>query len=275
MPRPPKELTPHRSTRHLFGADMRRAREREDMTQEELGAVILQSRSTVGRLEAAEAVIPPDVPAKLDEYFGTDDHFQRLYAVARHEQHPDRYRRRMDLEARAVAIDEFAGHYVPGLLQTEEYASAVIAPGHPGRPDDVRDLVLARLGRQEDRKSGQGAFLGVILDEGVLRRPIGTPDAMRRQLAELAELVDTPRSLIQVAPYRLGTHALLGGSLTLLTLDTGESVAYEESITTGTLIEDPDMIAQHRRAYDRLRALALGPEESAALIRSAMEDLPT
>jgi hypothetical protein len=106
-----------------------------------------------------------------------------------------------------------------------------------------------------------------------VRRPVGGPVVMRAQLARLAELVDTPTSVIQVLPYEHGEHALLGGGLDLLTLDDGTAVAYEESITTGQLIEDRERVMRRSRSYDLLRAYALSPTQTAAFIHSVMEAL--
>ncbi|WP_327235813.1 helix-turn-helix transcriptional regulator [Streptomyces sp. NBC_01317] len=272
----PRELTPDRSVRHLFGSEMRRLREQAGMSLEDLAAVIRYSRSSLHRYETAQAMIAPDLAAKLDAAFGTDGLFAKLYALARNEVHPDKYRRRMELEARAVTIEEYSGHTVPGLVQTEAYARELLRQGNPeSTPADIGEKVAARMGRQSLLQGAARPYLSVILDEGVLRRTIGAPEVMRAQLEALLPLVDSPVGIIQVLPFRHRAHALLGGSLTLLTLDNGTSVAYEESITTGQLLEDAASVARHRRAYDVMRANALSPRETGALIASPMEALST
>lgn len=246
------------------------------MSLEKLAGELKSSKSVLARIEAAEAVIPPDLPAQLDRVFDADDLFAVLYELAKTEIHPDRYRRRMALEARALVIDEYAGHTVPGLVQTEDYARALLRIGNPKATlDKIEEMVAARLGRQGLLQADPAPDMSMILDEAVLRRPIGGPVVMRAQLAVLLALVDTPTSVIQVLPYQHGEHALLGGTLTLMTLDDGSAVAYEECIASGTLFEDPASVGSRRRAYDLLRAYALTPQTTAALIRDVMEALPT
>ncbi|MFD8383198.1 helix-turn-helix domain-containing protein [Streptomyces sp. NPDC059679] len=269
-----RELTPERSARHLFGAELRRHRELAGMSLEQLADVVNSSRSHLSRIELAEYMIPPELPAQLDAAFGTDGIFVKLYALARHEVHPDKYRRLMELEARARAIAHYAGQLVPGLLQTKDYARALFRVSNPdATAEEIEEKVAARMGRQALLRTTPAPHLSVILDEACVRRPIGGPVVMRAQLARLAELVDTPNSVIQVLPYERGEHALMGGALDLLTLDDGTAVAYEEGITTGQLIEDKERVVRRMRSYDLLRAYALSPTQTAAFILSVMEAL--
>ncbi|MGK5628502.1 helix-turn-helix domain-containing protein [Streptomyces sp. URMC 123] len=270
-----RELTPDRSARHLFGAEMRRLRNDAGMSLAGLADIVGYSKQHMANIETAERMIPPDLPAALDAAFCTDGHFGRLFGLARREVHPDKYRRRMDLEAQARVIDEYAGHLVPGLLQTEDYARALFTIGNPGAtPEAIEARVAARLLRQEWLRAEPPPYHSVILDEAVIRRPMGGPAVMRAQLSRLVELVDTPRTMVQVLPFAHGGHALLGGTLTLMTLDDDSVVAYEESIDTGQLVEDSQSVAVRRRSYDLLRAYALSPTETAVFIRTAMEALP-
>lgn len=270
----PRELHPDRSARDLCGSEVRRYRNNAGMSLEALSGVVMYSRAHLSRIETAEAIPPPDLSEKLDACFGTDGHFGRLYGVARHEVHTDKYKRRMELEARARCIEEYSGHVVPGLVQTEEYARAVFRVANPELgADDIEDKVSARMSRQQILKSAAPPYLSVILDEAVIRRPIGGPEVMHAQLAKLLPLADTPHNVVQVLPFAPGEHGLMGGSLTLLTSD-DTPVAYEEGMTTGHLIETTEGVRKRRRAYDLLRAYALSPRDTAAVIRSAMEALP-
>ncbi|WKK26695.1 helix-turn-helix transcriptional regulator [Streptomyces olivoreticuli] len=276
MPARPRTLTPDRSARHLFGAKMRAHRDRaESMSLEDLSDVVKVSKSHLSRIEIGEAMPPPELPAVLDGTFGTDGIFEELYRLACREIHPDQFRRRMELEARARVIAEYAGQIVPGLTQTEDYARALFKTYDPrATPEDIEELVAARMSRQALLKSDPVSDHSVIVDEAVLRRSFGGPAVMRAQLNRLIDLTLTPTSVVQVLPFEHGGHALMGGSLALLTLDDGTQVAWEEGISTGTLIEDLSGVAARQRAYDLLRACALSPSDSAAFIRSAMEALP-
>jgi transcriptional regulator with XRE-family HTH domain len=272
----PRELTPDRSARHLFGAKMRTYGERADTSLEGLADIVNVSRSHLARIETAEAMPPPSLPARLDAAFGTDGIFEELYRLASREIHPDQFRRHMELEARSRLIEEYSPQVVPGLAQTEDYARAhFVTAGPKARRDEIEELVTARKTRQALLCGDRPKDYSMILDEAVLRRSWGGPAVMRAQLARLNELAHTPTTVVQVLPFEQGGHALAGGTLRLLTLDNGARVAYEESISTGTLLEDFEVVAERQRAYDLLRACALSPSDSAALIRSAMEALPT
>ncbi|KUN97565.1 helix-turn-helix domain-containing protein [Streptomyces caeruleatus] len=272
----PRELTPDRSARHLFGAKMRAFRERAGMSLEGLSDVVNISRSHLSRIETAEVMPPPSLPGTLDAAFGTDGIFEELYKLASRESHPDQFRRRMELEARARIIDEFSCQLVTGLMQTKDYAHALFQTYDPRRrPEKNEELWQARLSRQALLRADPAPDLSVILDEAVLRRSYGGPAVMRDQLAHLLDLTLTPTSTLQVLPFEHGGHALAGGSLALFTLEDGTQVAWDEGFSDGTLLEDPETVRHRRRAYDLLRASALSPRDSAAFIRSVMEELPT
>ncbi|AKH83612.1 DNA-binding protein [Streptomyces sp. CNQ-509] len=276
MPARPRELTPDRSARHLFGAKMRAHRMRAGMSLEALNDVVNISRSHLARIETAEAMPPPDLPPRLDAAFGTDGIFQELYRLAAKEIHPDQFKRRMELEARAQAIGEYGGQIVPGILQTEGYARAQFRQANPWASEDsIEELVTARMSRQSVLTSDTLMDYSAVLDEAALRRGFGGPEVMRTQLAHLAELTLTQKTMVQVVPFGLGGHALAGGTLTLMTSADGARVAYEESITTGTLMEEKESVVERQRVYDLLRASALSPDDSATFFRSVMEVLPT
>ncbi|MBY8885764.1 helix-turn-helix transcriptional regulator [Streptomyces sp. PTM05] len=276
MAQRPRELTPFVSARHLFGAELRRHREQAGLSLERLAAIVKYSRSHLSRIEIAEVMPPPDLAELLDAAFGTDGIFGKVYELAKREVHPDQYRRLMELEARAREIEEYGGQLVPGLVQTEDYARALFRVSNPAAsPEAIEEKVAARMSRQALLRAEPPPHLSVILDEAAVRRPVGGPQVMRTQLAALIEIVDTPTSVVQVLPFDHGEHALAGGSLKLVTLEDRTAVAYEESIGTGTLIEDSDTVSAHRRVYDLLRAYALSPSRTATFIGSVMEALPS
>ncbi|MBO8184719.1 MULTISPECIES: helix-turn-helix domain-containing protein [Streptomyces] len=276
MPARPRELTPDRGARHLFGAKMRTHRERAGMSLEGLSDVVNISRSHLSRIETAEVMPPPSLPPMLDAAFGTDGIFEELFLLASKEIHPDQFQRRMELEARAQVLDEYSGQIVPGLIQTADYARAQFKEANPWQSQDrIEELVAARLSRQRLLRSDTLLDYSAVIDEAAIRRSFGDPAIMRAQLARVAELTLTRTTVVQVLPFEQGGHALVGGTLALMTLDNGERVAYEEGISTGTLMENLDSVIERQRAYNRVRARALSPEDSAAFVRSVMEALPT
>jgi len=268
----PQQLPPYHSARHYFGAEQRRHREAARLSLVQLADILSSSKSTLARVETAELMPPPDLPAQLDVAFGTDKHFHGLYELAKREAHPDQYRRFMDFEAGAKVIENFEPQVIPGLLQTREYADAQLSLQEELPREKVEELINARMSRQDRLRLDQPPLYWAILDEAALRRPFGGTECMHKQLAQLLEQVDTPDSKVQVMPFSAGPYYLIGGALTLLTLPNGSTVAYEESIEVSHLYEDRESAKKWRRHYDVLRANALSPAASAELIRQVMED---
>jgi transcriptional regulator with XRE-family HTH domain len=259
----------------MFGAKLREYRGRNDMSLDGLSGIVNVSKTHLSRIENAEYMIPPGLPEKLDAAFGTEAIFTDLYSLAKKEIHPDKFRRRMNLEARATVIKEYSPQVVPGLLQVESYARAQFAMFDPRASAEVVDeLVTGRITRQGMLLGDPRPDYAAILDEAVLRRAFGGPSVMREQLQRLLELTLTPSTFIQVLPFEHGGHALVGGSLSLWSLDDGTQVAYEEAISTGTVLEEISEVQARVRAYDLLSASALSPVKSADLIRSVVEAIP-
>lgn len=127
------------------------------------------------------------------------------------------------------------------------------------------------MARQERLSSPDRPELWVVLDEAVLRRPIGGRNVMRAQLERLLEAAAQRHITVQVLPFDQGEHDAMGGSLTILTLPDGSEVAYTEGAHYGQLIEDPGEVRRFAVTYDRLRAEALPPLMSLDMIRSVME----
>ncbi|MFF5589507.1 helix-turn-helix domain-containing protein [Streptomyces hygroscopicus] len=274
MPFQPRELFPDRSARDLFGAEIRRHREKADMSLRRLSEVLNYSKSHLARIEAAESLPYDDLPAKLDACFGTDGLFARLYALAKNEPFPGKYRRMIELESQAIIIEQYVGATVPGLLQTPETAECWLRCGRPHAPDaEIEAMVKARIDRQALLDRPKPPRCWFVLEEAVLRRPVGAPAVMHQQLTSLIERGTQSHVTLQVLPFRAGEHAETGGSLTLFTMPHGALVAYDESSQSGTIIEDQETVMRRRENYDLLRAMALSPRDSEAMIRAVMEDL--
>ncbi|WSY17853.1 helix-turn-helix domain-containing protein (plasmid) [Embleya sp. NBC_00896] len=258
--------------RGLYGSELRRARKAAGKTIVGVADDLNMSKTHLCDIERATRVPPPGFSERVDHYFGTGDFFVRHWPAARREMHPDKYRMFMERAAKAILIAEYAGHTVPGLLQTEEYAYALIRASKPRATDaEVENLVSARMSRQERLTESNPPILWAILDEAVIRRPVGGPDVMRAQLAALLPQMDTARTTIQILPFAHGAHPGLGGSLTLLTLPKQDRFAYLEGSDSGALIEDPEDVEERQRTYDLLRAYALSPKESVAMIEAAID----
>ncbi|MFH8365849.1 helix-turn-helix domain-containing protein [Streptomyces sp. NPDC018031] len=270
----PHELSPGRSVRDLFGAEMRHHREKAGLSLRRLSEVLKYSKSQLARYEAADSLPYDDLPGMLDACFGTDGLFARLHEAAKREPFPGKYRRVMDIESRAIVIEEYSGGAVPGLLQTSDLAECWLRCGRPHAPEaETKAMVKSRIDRQVRLQGPKPPRCWFIVDEAVLRRPVGGPEVMRRQMASLIERGTQSHITLQVLPFLAGEHPqVLGGSLTLYTLPGQAAVAYEESARSSTILEDHDHVMECRESYDLLRAMALPPRDSEAVIRTAMED---
>ncbi|KOU68041.1 DNA-binding protein [Streptomyces sp. MMG1533] len=257
----------------LFGSRVRRLRTAAGLTQAELGAKTHVVSTRITQIERASGAKPTlELARALDAVLGADDLLVELWPYVYRESFPDWSRAFIAHSERAVSIREYAAHVVPGLLQTKEYARAVLSVGLTLSGDEQLDERLtARMTRQERLGSPDRPELCVVLDEAVLRRPIGGRDVMRAQLELLLVVAAEHPITVQVLPFDQGEHDAMGGSLTVLTLPDGSEVAYTEGAHYGQLIEDPGEVRRFALTYDRLRAEALPPLMSLDMIRSVME----
>lgn len=180
------------------------------------------------------------------------------------------------LEDEASRIREWQPQFIPGLLQTQDYAREVIVAGRPDLEEsEIRRRVMARMARQTLlRREPDAPRLHAILDEAILRRPIGGHDVMNEQLQRLVTEANRPNVTIQVLPFSVGTHSGLEGLFILLGFaePADPDVAYTEGIFGDIYLESPNQITRCTVAFERLCEVALSPEESAALINAAIEE---
>ncbi|MER7666978.1 helix-turn-helix transcriptional regulator [Kitasatospora sp. NPDC096128] len=268
-----QELDPLSSARDLYGRELKRHRANAGLSLDRLSEIVNYSKTHLHGVEKAERLPLPPLSGKLDAAFGTGDLFEGLWEIIRREQFPDRYRRYMDLEAQASLIQVYCAQVILGLVQTEDYARAVLRTGSPRDTDErVEEKLASRLERQEILARPVPPHLWLILDEAALRRPVGGPACMTEQLGRVPAAAQHPGVVVQVLPFACGAHPAMGGSLTILTLPNGAESAYMEGSHTGHLEEDAEAVRGFRLSYDLLKASALPPDESAAVIQTAMED---
>lgn len=268
-----KGIQPEESMAALFGSRVRRLRTAAGLTQAELGARTHVVSTRITQIERSSGAKPTlELARALDAALGADNLLVDLWPYVYREAFPDWSRAFMAHSARAVSIGQYAAHVVPGLLQTEEYARALLSVGRSLTGEQqLEERVTARLARQERLHAPDRPELWVVLDEAVIHRPVGGPDVMRRQLARLLDAAEERHITVQVLPFDQGAHDALGGSLTVLSLPDGTRVAYTEGAHYGQLVEDPPEVNDLALTYDRLRAAALPPLMSLDMIRSVME----
>ncbi|MGW2869760.1 helix-turn-helix domain-containing protein [Kitasatospora sp. NPDC001225] len=267
-----KELDPDSSPTAKFGVLLRQAREARGWTQEHLGGLAGYSSVHISAVETGRKPPTGRFVKRIDEAFGTDK-FEREWRQAGQRVLFEGFDQYAAKERESVAIRIFELDMVPGILQHPDYSAAYeMAPVRRGEATqeqaDKRLRVLAGRQRLLDRP----ATVHVVLDESVLRRQIGGPDVMSRQLQHLEDLAARPHIILQVAPYTLGESRPFSHSVTLLTLPTRTMVGYTETLGRGLLERDSEVVARWAAQYDRLQVDALTRPESVTMIRKARKD---
>lgn len=258
----------------FFGAELKRRREDAGFTQVELGARAFVSGGYIGQFEQAIRKPQLDVAQRIDELLQTDGFFERTWRkLIDDKRYADYFAEVVELERTATRLCEFAPTLVPGLLQTAEYAGAVTLATNPFITDEyVEEMVTARLERARILSDATRPEYWAVLHENALRIPVGGPAAMAKQLDHIAAMVRERKAVAQVVPYAAGAHTAMGGMLALMEFEDAPPTAYTETSFSGTLMDDPAVVKRAQRAYDLLRAVALSPEASLALVESAAED---
>lgn len=264
-----QSLDPSASPLDYYGWELRRQREACNLKQGQLGEIIFCTGSLIGQIETTKKIPTRDFSERVDAALGTDGMFSRLVGLVLRSQLPTWFQPYAEMEARAAYISTYQAQLVYGLLQTEEYARAVLATG---MPDDLNGLLAARMERQRILDHEQPPLAWTILDEAVLHRPIGGPEVMRRQLAHLLEFTDHRWMRIQVLPCSAGEHTSLDGAFTSMRFDSDPDIIYTEDLISGHMTADPKTIREAARRYAHLQAAALSVRDSAALIACVMEE---
>ncbi|WP_313896199.1 helix-turn-helix transcriptional regulator [Streptomyces sp. YIM 98790] len=262
---------PEDSVLTFFGEQLAAYRKKAGWSQERTAREARSTQSMISKVEKARLIASDVLAADLDRAFGTDGYFTRLHALVLRYAYPRWFLPYIELERDAVSIRSFEGQVVPGLLQTEEYAHAML---DAVRPENLAELVAVRMSRQEIFAREPLPHTWFIIDEFALMRHIGGPDVVRRQLRHLLEAGQHPRTVIQVIPRTVPARPALAGPFTLLTPEEGETVVYIDGYPQGRLSPDTGEVTAAAHAYDLLRAVALSPQQSAELIDTHVRELP-
>ncbi|MGP3922611.1 helix-turn-helix domain-containing protein [Streptomyces sp. 8N616] len=266
----PNDLDPSKSPLAFFGSEVRLHREKAGMSQKDLGKGLYCSGALVGYIETAKRFPTEEFAKRCDKIFETDGSFCRLWPLVARLALPSWFRAYAEFEAAATAIRTYQAQTLYGLLQTEDYARAVM---RTSRHRDLDSLVTARMERQRILTRANAPEIWVVLDEAALRRRPADDEVMRAQLQRLLNYRYDPKMIIQILPFSAGFPASLDGSFTLLDMDEGADFVYSEGVGTVQVMAHPDEFKQAAFRYDLLRTAALSAEDSAELIASLLEDL--
>jgi transcriptional regulator with XRE-family HTH domain len=256
----------------VFGAELRYYRERAGLSQTDLAALVNVSHDVISKIETGERPPAKDFPERLDAVPELDSRggltrlWSNLRKGLRHRAVPGWFQPWTHFEAQAATLRSYEPLLVPGLLQTEDYARAILAARPGGKHDDLDDQVAARIGRQAILARADPPQLWCVVDEGVLHRCIGGPKVMFDQLEHLADLAENPQTTIQVIPASAGAHAGLLGGFVIADLDGSPGMVYLETAAEGQIADSPAIVAHAMLRFDALRSEALPRAASRDLI---------
>jgi transcriptional regulator with XRE-family HTH domain len=251
-----------------FGSQLRAWRRKLGWTQVELGAKLGYSASLVSGVETMDKPPTSDFAAACDRVFDTPGTFGELQELVAREAYPAFFAPVVGFERDAVRIHGWELGAVPGLLQTAEYARALISSARTGAGAvDTDRLVAARLERQAILGRDRPPMLWYTLDEGIVRRVVGSPALMAAQLDVLIEAAGTPGVVIQVLPFTADNYAGTDGPITVYEFADAPTVCYTECYSGGRIVEVPGEVADVWTVLNLIRASALSPRESRELIR--------
>ncbi|WP_326826100.1 helix-turn-helix domain-containing protein [Streptosporangium sp. NBC_01756] len=271
----PPEPDSYLSTRIKFGIELRKFRLLSGFTQRRLGAAIHLSVSQLSMLENGHRAPSRELAHRVDDVLGLGtvlvDLLDRLNRTA--SQLPRWFRPWLEFEREAEALRMWEPLMVPGLLQTEAYAQAVLSPEPGVSAEQVEEHVAARMDRQGILRRSTPPMIWIVLDESVLHRPIADPKVMKGQFEHLLELAESPWISLQVLPYKAySVIGLLGGFVVADMPRGAPPVAYIDSQSTGDRVSERiEEVRGLAFRYDLIRADALSRRESLDMIKETVQ----
>ncbi|MFF5718687.1 helix-turn-helix domain-containing protein [Streptomyces buecherae] len=273
--------------RILLGSQLRRLRESRGITREAAGYSIRASESKISRMELGRVSFKARDIEDLLTLYGVADEAERsaLLGLAREanvagwwhsygDVLPGWFQTYVGLEGAASHIGVYEVQFIHGLLQTEEYAHAVVARGQRDAcASEVDRRVALRLERQKLLVSERAPGFHAVLDEAALHRPYGDATVMRAQLRHLLEVSEQPNVTLQVMPFSFGGHSGESGAFTMLRFPEPElpDIVYLEQLTSALYLDKREEVTQYERAMERLRSDSLSPAKSRDLLRARLQ----
>lgn len=262
------DLDPDHDYWHWLACDLRVWRIERNMTQAGVGMVLGVTKAQVSNWESARENLPAKHAETLDNVWRTHGHFTRIRRIAEREHDPGWWSQYTPIEAKASRVSYWALAFIPGLLQTEDYARATLEGGQI--IEDVETAVNTRMARQGVLSRVNPPELRVLINEGALDQPIGGAEVMREQLDHLLSLSHRRNIILRTVPRSVGAHIGLDGSFTLLNWG-NKSSAYMEANAGGRLTHDPTSLDDFERRFDLIGSEALSASASRAHITRIME----
>jgi Domain of unknown function (DUF5753)/Helix-turn-helix domain len=271
--------------RRRLAIELRKLREDHGFTCVHVGKELDWSSSKVNRMETGQGRVQPSDVDALCRFYGTSDELRELLKSLAKESKtkgwwhahgdavPAWFSVYVGLEQAASTLRSYQGEFIPGLLQTPEYATELCRASADQTHDEIQRLVDVRMRRQELLTDASPPDLWTVIHQSALMHVIGNRQVMAAQLERMLEMARLRNVTVQVLPFDAGAYPVTG-TYTILGFPEQEDpdVVYREGLTDSVYLEEPTDVHLYTKAFDHLRALALSPQKSAALIRKTLEE---
>jgi transcriptional regulator with XRE-family HTH domain len=275
--------------RRRLAAELRRLRQASKLTIDQVAETLEWSQGKVSKIENARVSVMPRDARRLLDVYGVTEGPERdlMLSLARESRErgwwqqygeavPEWFATYVGLEAEASAISVYQAEIVPGLLQTERYATALHrAELMNATGEEIEQHVAVRMERQERLKQPDAPQLWVVLNEAVIRRVVGGREIMHEQMAKLTEAASAPNITLQVLPFSAGAHAAMDSAFWIVSFDppTDGDIVYFEHPTCSLYLDKPQEVARYKLVYEHLRAASLSLDDSRRLLMRSADDL--
>ncbi|AGI87683.1 helix-turn-helix transcriptional regulator [Streptomyces albidoflavus] len=252
----------------VLGKQLAEFRRVAGLTQGQLADLARVGEDTVSSVEQGRRRLQADLAERLDEILETKRALSTAVStIPRHERYPLFAQDFIEHERNAITLLSYQSHVIPGLLQTPEYARTVFENAYPPLgTQELEEAVQARIDRKEILSREKPPLMSFIIEECVLQRHLGAPEAMKRQIQHLRECAGLPFLSLQVMPTETDAHAGLAGALVLLETPDHDHLAYIEGQHKGFMVDDLGEVSMYQQKYGMLRAQALTPQRTKVLL---------
>ncbi|WP_245929306.1 helix-turn-helix domain-containing protein [Murinocardiopsis flavida] len=259
-------------TLRQFGIELARLRSLAEKSQRDIGVAAQVSGQLAGAIERGERYPSKEFAEQADQMLQGDGILIDLWERLHNDSYPHFIGELVDAEPLAVIIRAYEPQLIPGLLQTEGYARATLTAGNSRAPVEVVErLVVGRMKRQNIWNKRNPAHMIAIVDETVIRRPIGPAGVMSSQIGRFLDMIEQRILKLLVIPTGRGQHPGLTGPFTLLSLTDGRDLVYVEDALSGRMVHTPGAVRAMVLQFGDLQEVALSPDESHRLLKDAKE----
>jgi transcriptional regulator with XRE-family HTH domain len=271
--------------RRRLAIELKKLREEHKMTCTQVGEALDWSGSKVNRMETGQGRVQPSDIDALCRFYGTNDELRELlkglakdsktrgWWQAHGDAVPSWFSVYVGLEQAASSLRQYQCEFVPGLMQTPEYAAELHRATSQLSSEELTRSVAVRMERQTLLTAENPPDLWVVIHESVLRHVVGSPALMREQLDRMLTVMDYGNVTLQILPFDAGSYPATG-AFTVLGFPEQEDpdIVYRDGLTDAVYLELPEDIAQYTKAFDNLRAIAMSPPRSAELIKNLSKE---